>query len=1079
MTLILPTSNTASFAGGTYNAAAAKLNGLAGRYVRLTVTPSQASTAWTGGNWRCVLSNAFGGVWFNNNQLEILKYPSDELAFTQALTWSANQSLTLLWDVPGRSITISGATTGNGTYAVDSGPYFDGSLLLERGSFGSGFNLPGTFSDLDDTVPNLSWVSELPTNPPARPPSSALLVSALAAPLFLAAPPSVEDLSWMAQVPEQPLRRAPGSDVEGYFAIPAETLPDAAAPEISWTSTYPEGLRRGRTEPNIGGAFGPSQSLPNAAAPELSWEPEYPDILTRPRGPQNAGGWSGPTETIPDPLPPGFGWSVECPHSLSRAPGPIPQFYYHPPLCGGTPLTVGAASLRFNINATSTVGDGGVLTTFGSDVSFTVDAGTDTCTTAAPHGMVMSAGPFRLRTTGTLPSGADSSTPYYVRVSGTGAGATTFQLALSPQLAVSGSVVNLLDSGSGVHTLVRAVDTAPLYSTFLAFLMRGVWDSAAPPELPTDSFGNTYAFESNSPHVYIGFPTTKGSVAIRFSGKGGRAHTWSGTGAVDDEVTVGGLEIFDAPYLIDSSFALVASGSATIESNPVTTTAKALLVAVVQGHGPVLQDHTFTFLDGFVKVPELGCEADVHPNGYIQHSVAIRTVDLAGTYRFRVQGVNSEGGALRLFAFQRALSELQPLDWMQPQQPPKPYRRHSVPSGLTQPIVPPLPPTDWRSHYPPSSLRRESSDLTTGTAPVVVETPSVSQWQSEYPPSIDRRLPDLSTSALPPAVAVPTPDQWRCIYPNSFPTRGRVPADDWVMGRVLESAPLPDLSWVALYPNQTSRRWCDAEGWFGPASTLPDPVPETSWRAEFPEGLRRKATEPNIGGRFGPEDLLPNPPAPDVPLAICEVAPRARPGVEGWFAGPPEVVVGGCPNPISWETIEDAIHAWITDGSCLAPEQVVWTHFKPPRRPNPFVRLELTEVETAGYDWRTHHEPHNSRPGEEVAVRHSGHRVATLEVQVFGATDRGNVALPMATRIVSALNRHEYSLDLAGVGIGSQSSVSMVSGDRDGVLEPRARFTIQLHLMSVTESRETYIERIQVLVNEPVLGETELWVPDP
>lgn len=153
MSILLPvTSIPVTITGGTYNAAATAFNTGVWRF---TFTPSQASSAYTGGNFHSLIAQAHGGLWLDDKNLELYTTPGDALCFSQALTWSAGQSITVKIDTRSgtRSITISGATTGNGTFSYSTaGPYFDGSLDVEIGRQGGGTNFQflGTISSFDD-----------------------------------------------------------------------------------------------------------------------------------------------------------------------------------------------------------------------------------------------------------------------------------------------------------------------------------------------------------------------------------------------------------------------------------------------------------------------------------------------------------------------------------------------------------------------------------------------------------------------------------------------------------------------------------------------------------------------------------------------------------------------------------------------------------------------------------------------------------------------------------------------------------------------------------------------------------------
>jgi hypothetical protein len=83
----------------------------------------------------------------------------------------------------------------------------------------------------------------------------------------------------------------------------------------------------------------------------------------------------------------------------------------------------------------------------GSSQTFTADAGTDICT-ASTHGYV-DGDEVRLTTTGTLPDGLSLATSYYVIYGD----ADTFQLAETYADAIAGTEVNIIDTGSGTHSV--------------------------------------------------------------------------------------------------------------------------------------------------------------------------------------------------------------------------------------------------------------------------------------------------------------------------------------------------------------------------------------------------------------------------------------------------------------------------------------------------------------------------------------------------------------------------------------------------------------------------------------------------
>lgn len=149
-TILTVTTNPESFLPGAWPASAFNSG-----VWRVTFTPSSASgpaySAFGG-----LFGQATGGIWIANSALELYTSPGDALVFSRAMTWSAGQALTFTINVPALTLTIAGATTGNGTFSFSgapSGPYFNASDGLRAGgAYGvSGFALAGTISNVDDT----------------------------------------------------------------------------------------------------------------------------------------------------------------------------------------------------------------------------------------------------------------------------------------------------------------------------------------------------------------------------------------------------------------------------------------------------------------------------------------------------------------------------------------------------------------------------------------------------------------------------------------------------------------------------------------------------------------------------------------------------------------------------------------------------------------------------------------------------------------------------------------------------------------------------------------------------------------
>ncbi len=897
MTVVLAvTGNPQDFPGNTYPGAAFALN--SGIW-RLTVTPTAASTTYVGGNFHAILGQAHGGLWFNDSSLELYTTPGDALVFSQLLTWLAATPITITINTrPGAgSVTIAGALTGNGTFSfTPQGPYVDSTSTLGIGQFGNNFAFVGGVSVIDDTTPDMSWMPWVPPSPTRRAASSAALVAALTFPVLVASAPPAPVMSWSPVIPASQLRAAARPLNVGGASAPEATLPNASAPPSSWSPVFPDAPRRARSAVNEGGLVEPVATLPNASAPAMSWSPQFPGAPRAARQVVNVGGMTHPEAVIPNAAAPGIGWAPEFPDLMPRVRYPLASGMTAPPFSGGRPLTVGAASIRQNI--LSQLAFSTPLSTFSTNLTFTAVAATDTLTTGT-HGMIVTAGPFQLSTTGTLPAGTDSTTFYYAIV----ASSTTIKLALTPALAKAGTAVDITDAGTGTHTLVRSVATAPLYSTLLAIFARGTQSTA--PDQATDSAGNTYSYIPSAPRPYDNFTTSSFSVSTSIGAHGGPAHSWSASigniGGQQDEVVIGGIELFGAGILQSSSVVeRVDGGPTTITSGSVTTTAKALLVAIVGGNGNVNQEHVFTTPAGFTRQARICAEGDPDPSGYIQVEVFTRIVDIKGTYTFSTQGTVSgagpEGGMLWLLAFQTFVSDLQPLDWLYPQADPPRAPRRGLPGGETAPPIqisaPAVPALSWAPRYPDQFQARARVQPPAVADPIVQPVPF--SWLPQIPASA--RPPQGSRVAGETAPPNITPSfSWLPQIPDAVPGPRRSRAHTEVSPVAVDVL----LSWLpsAIEPSRARRSQ--------PAGETSPPVivqPLPNWLPVYPDVLNRPARRIQ-GGAEGPVLVIPQAAVPLMttwsPLASGLRLVRPLPAPPGAMVAP-VLTIPNPPAPPQW-----------------------------------------------------------------------------------------------------------------------------------------------------------------------------------
>lgn len=116
-----------------------------------TIIPRTASgAAWSG--FFPIYAQSVGGIWLVSNTLSMFNSPGDVQTFGQGLTWPAFANIEIELDVPGATIAISGATTGNGRYALGSpGPWWSTGIdagVLSIGQFSGGSIFDGVIQSI-------------------------------------------------------------------------------------------------------------------------------------------------------------------------------------------------------------------------------------------------------------------------------------------------------------------------------------------------------------------------------------------------------------------------------------------------------------------------------------------------------------------------------------------------------------------------------------------------------------------------------------------------------------------------------------------------------------------------------------------------------------------------------------------------------------------------------------------------------------------------------------------------------------------------------------------------------------------
>lgn len=185
---------------------------------------------------------------------------------------------------------------------------------------------------------------------------------------------------------------------------------------------------------------------------------------------------------------------------------------------------------------------------------------------------------------------------------------------------------------------------------------------------------------------------------------------------------------------------------------------------------------------------------------------------------------------------------------------------------------------------------------------------------------------------------------------------------------------------------------------------------------------------------------------------------------------------------IQWIIIEKAIQKWVREASGYPGKTVIWDYQQGDRPDQPWISLGIQEVVGVGHDWKKKDLNPTPTAGSEIRVRHRGHRVATLLIQVMGTQGQGQTALRVLTDIISHLSAHEYDIDMAGAGIGDVGAARTM-GARGSVLEPRAQCEIKLHLASELITYNTYVQYTQVTTTAQNEAGDELesnmqWIPE-
>lgn len=149
--ILTVTGNPSSYASGAWPAAA--FNG--GRW-RFTFTFTNGSASYAG--FHALWGQATGGVWIVAGALKVYRSSDDAEIATRTLTWTAGTAVTFDFDMVARTVTITGALTGNGVVAIGTGNPFNAAQAIGVGNVAGNntWAIAGTMSNVDDVIASAS-----------------------------------------------------------------------------------------------------------------------------------------------------------------------------------------------------------------------------------------------------------------------------------------------------------------------------------------------------------------------------------------------------------------------------------------------------------------------------------------------------------------------------------------------------------------------------------------------------------------------------------------------------------------------------------------------------------------------------------------------------------------------------------------------------------------------------------------------------------------------------------------------------------------------------------------------------------
>lgn len=170
--------------------------------------------------------------------------------------------------------------------------------------------------------------------------------------------------------------------------------------------------------------------------------------------------------------------------------------------------------------------------------------------------------------------------------------------------------------------------------------------------------------------------------------------------------------------------------------------------------------------------------------------------------------------------------------------------------------------------------------------------------------------------------------------------------------------------------------------------------------------------------------------------------------------------------PIDWETVEDALHAWFSNATGL---ETIWRNQNAPQPPYPYASLSFIAGPTklGGQDEQRSSTDLGQPQGQEVLVESVGLRTATLSCQVYAAKEDVLDPTKHARHLMSAaqsslgLPSVIAKLSEAGLSIIEEGEVQNIDEVIENAFVSRANMDVRLGLASNVSERTGFIEQVK------------------